>query len=114
MRLLRTLPEMTQDEVARFWSHVSKAEPAECWLWSGALTKRGYGTVKVRNVMWGAHRVAFLLAGGLLTAERPMVLHSCVASRACCNPLHLRAGTQADNTARWSVSVPSPANNPTR
>lgn len=43
-----------------------------------------------------AHQLAFKLSGGKVTKELPQVLHSC-ATRRCCEPSHLRAGSHADN-----------------
>lgn len=92
-----TLPDLRWDEVARFWSKVAVSGVDDCWPWTGRLDRAGYGYFKLRGSMWRAHRVAFLLAGHVLTDDRPLVLHRCVASPACCNPFHLRAGTDADN-----------------
>lgn len=96
MRL--TIPDLRWDELARFWSRVAVAGVDDCWPWTGRIDEHGYGYVKLRGLMWRAHRVAFLLAGLVLTEDQPLVLHRCVASPGCCNPLHLRAGTDADNS----------------
>lgn len=46
-----------------------------------------------------AHRVAFVNGGGILTAERPHVLHDCPGGDqpSCCEFAHLWSGTDQDN-----------------
>ena len=45
------------DEAERFWSKVNKTET--CWLWTGALTGRGYGHFWLNGHMVQAHRFAY-------------------------------------------------------
>lgn len=69
---------------------------AGCWIWNHRKDKWGYGVIKLagRRVMM-AHRVSFVAHGGTLS-NGPCVLHSC-HTPACCNPSHLKSGTQQDN-----------------
>jgi len=70
----------------------------ECLLFPGNIA-RGYGRVGVCGQRVFAHRVAYELAYGPIP-EGLFVLHGkerrCIAT-SCCNPRHLRIGTQAEN-----------------
>jgi len=77
----------------RFWSKVSKSD--ECWLWTGAKNRKGYGVVGTVSGMSLAHRVSFELAGNVIPSPRH-VLHRC-DTPGCVNPNHLFLGTNLDN-----------------
>lgn len=84
-----------------FWSRVGGREHEDgCWEWSGATTQRGggYGQLSVDGKTTAAHRVAYALSNcmDLSEMEGQSVLHSC-DNPPCCNPRHLRLGTQMDN-----------------
>lgn len=79
----------------RFWSKVDRRGQDECWPWFGALIKHGYGQFYTHERKYLAHRISCSLAHPNPNAM-PNVLHSCDNPR-CCNPGHLRWGTQADN-----------------
>lgn len=103
------------DPVRRFWSKVEHGNVTECWLWAGNRNNKGYGTMGLLGRPVLAHRIAFRLASGSIP-DGLCVLHSC-DTPLCCNPGHLRLGTQADNLAdmtakgrRASLSRPGTAN----
>jgi hypothetical protein len=97
---VRRNDEMTRDElVSWFWSRLDRSA-GSCWTWPGARTKAGYGLLSWEKRKTYAHRLALVLSTGE-APEGMHVLHSC-DNPPCCNPAHLRWGTQRDN-ARDSV-----------
>ena len=83
---------MRKITIAEFWERITP-KPNGCWEWQGAKTKQGYGT------MWGttAHRIAYSLSTGPIP-EGMVVMHTC-DNPSCCNPEHLRVGSQQENLA---------------
>lgn len=71
----------------------------ECWVYTGAVTRDGYGKISYRvngkRRFDLAHRVAYLRWVGPIP-EGLCVLHTC-DNPPCCNPEHLFLGTQLDN-----------------
>lgn len=81
----------------RFWSHVDRKSPDECWLWLAASNRvTGYGvfTWETRKTIT-AHKAAYKLTHECDVRGRH-ILHHCDV-KLCCNPAHLYMGTSADN-----------------
>jgi hypothetical protein len=79
-------------------------EPEGCWIWTGALSHNGYGTLQIGSRSDGtrrmvrAHRLAYELFVGPIP-EGHEIDHHCSVRR-CCNPSHLEAVTQSVNNER--------------
>lgn len=86
----------------RFWAKIlCGLTPDACWEWLGATYGFGYGHFaygpRAEPTHTAAHIYSYVLHGGVLTTEKPCVLHACDRPP-CANPRHLWAGTQQDNT----------------
>lgn len=85
------------DIVSRFWSHVERRGPDDCWDWKASLSHNDYGRFKIASYETRqCNRVAWAIAnerdpGNLL------VRHTCDRPQ-CCNPTHLLLGTVKDNS----------------
>lgn len=79
----------------RFEKFFTKSEG--CWLWSGALSRSGYGWFRLskKNGQISAHRFSYQIYNGEIPNGK-IILHSC-DNKACVNPSHLSIGTYKDN-----------------
>lgn len=76
-----------------------------CWIWMCSRNSAGYG-VLTRRFKRGprkgkvgrflVHRVAVVELGGRKLTARSVVMHLC-NNPLCCNPAHLKGGTQRQN-----------------
>lgn len=85
-----------RNDVERFWSKVEIRSETECWPWKGGTTERGYGVFWVKGTNVRANRFSLVASDG--APENPLLLslHEC-DNPICCNPKHLRWGTNQDN-----------------
>lgn len=85
---------MDDDLIKRFRSKYIIVPEAGCWLWEGACTPEGYGTLSFKNKTVSAHRLSYAIHN-----EHPgemCVCHRCDTPM-CVNPNHLFLGTHKDN-----------------
>jgi hypothetical protein len=96
--LAHSLDDLTEDQIAKFWSLVDKNGPlwngTPCWLWTGGKQSAGYGTYRQRLV----HRRAYTLLRGAI--HRALKLDHLCRRPICCNPDHLEPVTHAENLRR--------------
>jgi len=81
----------------RFWKFVDKT--SDCWIWTGAKTLNGYGTIGLGSKKDGkemSHRLSYKIHKGEIP-DGMYILHSC-DNPSCVNPDHLRFGTAKENT----------------
>lgn len=84
--------------IDRFWSRVDARNEDDCWNWTGTTNKIiGYGRMSFMGTPYYTHRLAYILTQGSIPPGAT-VLHSC-DNQLCCNPKHLRIGTQTENVA---------------
>ena len=73
-----------------------KLMPSGCQEWQKYTTPKGYGRIRVDGKSIGTHILAWELENKRKRPKNRYVLHSC-NNPPCCNPKHLRLGTQKNN-----------------
>lgn len=82
-----------------FWPKVEIKGSDDCWIWKGGTGRGGYG--KAYDGKLGVTKPAHVLAWELynnrtIPINKPYGLHTC-DTPSCCNPNHIKPGTQAEN-----------------
>lgn len=72
--------------------------PGPCWVWTAALTSRGYGCVGMNGRRYLSHRATYMLLVGPIPAGLELD-HLC-RNKVCCNPGHLEPVTSKTNSER--------------
>lgn len=102
-----TVEVILNDDEARFWSYVDRRGDTECWPWTGATGRGGYGRSRRDGGHIYAHRQAYELIVGPI-ADGLTLDHLC-RNTACVNPAHLEPVTLATNLLRsenpWAVNA---------
>ena len=92
MMATRSIPEISETTLERFWKKIKKTKT--CWKWRGARDHHGYGRFAVHRMLRIAHRVSWRISMG--DPNGLYVLHHC-DNPACVRPSHLFLGDQTDN-----------------
>jgi len=89
------IPNMSENDITRFWKGIIITTPNECWNRNKPFKGRGYRTFNLNGVKYQYNRIAWFLYNhkqpGLFE-----VCHRCDNPQ-CCNPNHLFIGTSQDN-----------------
>jgi len=93
----------TKRNQANIWSRIEVRGEDECWPWTGAVAKNGYGRIKWDRLSQRVHRVIYELVIGPIPQDL-VIDHEC-RNRICQNPKHLRAVTHRTNTMENSVGI---------
>lgn len=80
----------------RFWSHVVRGAPDECWPWNGSNDPREYGSIWVDGKRRKASQISWELANGRPFPPNTMACHTC-DNPPCVNPAHIWPGSMSDN-----------------
>ena len=82
--------------LVRFFSKVKQTD--NCWIWTGATSSKGYGTITVNNKTHSTHRLSYELFKRLIPTGLT-IDHLC-RNKLCVNPDHLEAVTNKVNILR--------------
>jgi hypothetical protein len=82
----------------RYWSHVKRehAKGADCWLWSGSVSRTGHGRFEMGERFIAAHRLAWRIARGPIPT-RWQPVQRC-GHLLCVNPSHMSLGRVYQST----------------
>lgn len=73
-----------------------KIADSGCWIWQGRTATWGYGVYGYNGHDRMVHRQLYQIMNRVKLDRWQLIMHTCDC-RLCCNPLHLRMGTPADN-----------------
>jgi len=91
--VIKTGPYAHMTFEQKFWSKVNITTQGECWIYRGKIFKNGYGCFPIQSLNFLSHRVAYFLCYKDIP---PSLMHTC-DNRVCCNPFHLKIGSQKEN-----------------
>lgn len=98
--MLAETVSMTNDHIKEIVAARVQVDANGCWLWQRALSSHGYGSMIIARKQFRAHRLAYEAYRGPIPAG--LVLDHLCRVKQCCNPEHLEAVTQRENTRRGS------------
>jgi len=88
---------LDEELLERMRKYVVCGHEKNCWPWSRARTKAGYGELSKCGHMLYAHRTAYVISNGVICTGLS-ICHHC-DNPPCCNPFHLFAALPKDNSA---------------
>jgi hypothetical protein len=97
----RVIPPMTKHELGRLWNRIDVRGEDECWPWTGGAGASGHGRFLLNDgYLYSPYRLVCHLYVGSLNGgdgyHGKVVMHLC-DNPCCCNPKHLRVGSQKEN-----------------
>lgn len=85
------------DPLVRYRDKIAVGAPDECWPWTAARFRQGYGAFRLGDKQWKAHRFGYTTLIGPIP-DGMLVCHTC-DNPPCQNPEHWFLGTPAANNA---------------
>ena len=99
----KEIPDLTPENLQRFYSKISKDNNSNCWLWIGKTDRNKYGWFSKNNQWYSAHRIAYMLKFGDIDSSLT-IDHLC-HNRSCVNPDHLEQISLQENIQRGGNSL---------
>ena len=94
------IPDLTDAETTRFWSHVNVAAKQDCWFWHRGYSKPGSRPlISIRGRLYVASRIMYKVVHSIDPGAMN-VCHNCSPlpdDSRCVNAAHLWLGTDQDN-----------------
>lgn len=87
---------LDESVVKRLLKNIHTTTLYDCWEWVGSPNFYGYGEIRISGKTYKAHRIAYQFFYEDDDIDDKVVMHICDNPK-CCNPLHLKLGTQLDN-----------------
>lgn len=96
--IIRTIHDLNEGLIRRYWEKVDVGGPDDCWEWRAATMTKGYGVLGLGRRLVQAKHIALILDGKPRPdAPADHALHGPCSNRLCVNPTHLRWGTNDEN-----------------
>ena len=90
------IPLPTEEQTERFFKFIDKTE--SCWNWTGFKNAQGYGHFRMKDHVYKAHRVSYLIKYEKIDSDL-YIDHLC-RNTSCVNPSHLEQVTHKENIIR--------------